>query len=92
MDHVCEKLLGQALALDPSLRSRMEIVTKCGIVCPSEEVAVKHYDLSVEYIHKRVQESLEALGIQTIDVLLIHRPSPMMDADKVGFFKTKAMR
>ena len=69
----------------------MELITKCGIVCPSTEtgVQVKHYDLSETYILKRVQESLEALGVATIDVLLIHRPSPLMNAQEITrAFKT----
>lgn len=86
--HVCERLFGQALALDPSIRSRIQLVSKCGIVCPSTNgdrvvTETKHYDLSVEYILKRVEESLEALGVNSLDVLLIHRPSPMMDANEV---------
>src|SRR6476661_5026523 len=62
----------------------MEIVTKCGIVCPSDLVNVKHYDLSQAYIEKRVAESLAALKTDYIDVLLIHRPSPLMDATQVS--------
>jgi predicted oxidoreductase len=85
VNHASERLFGQALALEPSLRSKMELITKCGIVCPSPEtgVRVKHYDLSEEYILKRVQESLEALGVEYVDVLLIHRPSPLMNAQVV---------
>ena len=85
MNHVCEKKLGEALALEPSLRSQMQIITKCGIVCPSEETGtqVKHYNYSYNYILQRVEESLDALGIENLDLLLIHRPSPMMDADEV---------
>jgi predicted oxidoreductase len=61
----------------------MEIITKCGIVCPSEEtgVQVKHYDYSVEYITKRVEESLKALQMDYVDVLLLHRPSPLMNVN-----------
>ena len=86
--HVCERLFGQALSLDPSLRSKLQIVSKCGIVCPSTDgdrvvTTTKHYDLSTEYILKRVDESLEALGVASLDVLLIHRPSPMMNANEV---------
>lgn len=56
IEHVCETMLGKALALAPELRDGMEIVTKCGIVCPSDSVNVKHYDLSQNYIIKRVNE------------------------------------
>jgi predicted oxidoreductase len=95
VDHVCESLFGQALSLNPSLRDEIKIITKCGsnivssddyiVVCPSDinGCRVKHYDLSFDYIMTRVQESLNALKVETIDLLLIHRPSPMMDADQV---------
>ena len=83
---MCEKVFGNALKLQPELRMQMQIISKCGIVCPSEETGntVKHYDLSYDYIMKRVEESLEALGIDWLDVLLIHRPSPLMNAKEVA--------
>ena len=56
IDHVCEEMLGKALALAPELRAGMEIVSKCGIVCPSQQVNVKHYDLSSKYILERVDQ------------------------------------
>jgi predicted oxidoreductase len=76
-------MLGKALSLAPELRAGMEIVSKCGIVCPSHQVNVKHYDLSTNYILGRVNQSLKALGTDYIDLLLIHRPSCLMDADQV---------
>ena len=81
--HVCEVAFGSALALKPSLRSSMQLVTKCGIVVPSQDVAVKHYDTSKEYIQRRVSESLTALQTEYLDLVLIHRPSPLMDPDHV---------
>ncbi|KAJ3328100.1 hypothetical protein HDU76_010589 [Blyttiomyces sp. JEL0837] len=80
--HVCEKLFGDALALEPSLRSKMQIVSKTDIACLG--VKVKHYNLSVDYIVSQVKGSLAALKTDFLDVLLIHRPSPMMDADEVA--------
>lgn len=82
-----EKLFGNALALEPSLRERMELVTKCDISIPCDsrpDVYVKHYDTSAEYIISSVEKSLEFIGTSYIDVLLIHRPDPLMNADEVA--------
>ncbi|KAJ3097159.1 hypothetical protein HDU97_005108 [Phlyctochytrium planicorne] len=75
--HVCEKLFGQALALEPSLRSQMQIISKTGIACLG--VKNKHYNLTQEYIVKQATDSVAAMKCQYLDILLIHRPSPMMD-------------
>ncbi|KAJ3118023.1 hypothetical protein HK098_006044 [Nowakowskiella sp. JEL0407] len=83
--HECEKVFGAALALEPSLRSQMQIITKCGIRLPGKEgVVVGHYDTSQSHIERRVNESLEAVGITKFDVVLIHRPDPLMNADEVA--------
>ncbi|KAJ3055055.1 hypothetical protein HK097_011618 [Rhizophlyctis rosea] len=79
--HGCEKLFGQALRLEPSLRQQIQIVTKTGIRAGATP---GHYNLSYDYILKRVDASLEALGVDYVDVLLIHRPSPLMNADEVS--------
>ncbi len=77
-----EALFGAALALEPELRSQMELITKCGILYPCkpcEGTYVKHYDLTKEYILKQANRSLASVGTTYIDVLLVHRPSPFMD-------------
>jgi len=78
--HSVESLFGHALALRPSLRKRMEIITKCGIVPASngEQSAVAHYDFSAERISQQVDRSLAALGVDMIDLLLLHRPDYLM--------------
>ena len=85
--YACEAAFGAALALDPGLRARMEIVTKCDIaaIAPSRPAnRVKHYDTSAGYIIASAEASLSNLGIEQIDVLLLHRPDPLMDADDVA--------
>jgi len=82
-----ESLLGGALKANPALRNRMEIVTKCGIVAPIgrySDARVKHYDTSRAHIEKSVDMSLSEMGIETIDLLLIHRPDPLMDHRETG--------
>ena len=82
-----ESLFGDALRLQPSLRERIEIVTKCGIrlVSPARpQNTIQHYDTSAAHIVNSVEESLRQLGTDRIDLLLIHRPDPLMDFDQVA--------
>ncbi len=82
-----EELLGTALKANPDLRKRVEIVTKCGIVAPFGRYAdkrVKYYDTGRDHIHHSVDLSLQLMGIEQIDLLLIHRPDPMMDHHETG--------
>jgi predicted oxidoreductase len=94
MDHAdiygqyqCETLFGEALALKPALRQQMQIVSKCGIkpafACRPERY-VNHYDTSSEHIIASVEHSLKQLNTDYLDLLLIHRPDPLMDADAVA--------
>ncbi len=80
----CEELFGQALALDPSIRNQIEIVSKCGIELVSDERHVNHYDSTPSAITKSVETSLKRLGIESLDVLLIHRPDWLMDVDSIA--------
>ncbi|GAB4513663.1 MAG: aldo/keto reductase family oxidoreductase [Roseibium sp.] len=85
--YVAEAVLGGALKANPALRSKMEIVTKCDIVAPAGRYAnakVKHYDTSRAHIERSVEHSLADMGIETIDLLLIHRPDPLMDHHETG--------
>ncbi|MGV2621074.1 UNVERIFIED_CONTAM: aldo/keto reductase family oxidoreductase [Halobacillus marinus] len=85
--YTCEALFGEALALKPSLREKMEIVTKCGIVLPSKnrpEHKSHHYNTSREHILTSVDHSLTNLQTDYIDTLLIHRPDPFMDGEEVA--------
>jgi predicted oxidoreductase len=85
--YACEKMFGKALAEKPSLRAKMEIVTKCGICLVSENRPENHfhgYDTSKSHIIKSVENSLENLHTDYLDVLLIHRPDPLMNAEEVA--------
>ena len=81
-DHRCEEIFGRALKAESSLRDKLELVSKCGIkiVSPSQtRNKVKHYDTSSAYIVESVEKSLKYLSTDYLDLLLIHRPSPLMD-------------
>ncbi|CAH1543481.1 TPA: aldo/keto reductase family oxidoreductase [Vibrio harveyi] len=86
-NYECEALFGEALALDKSVREQVQIVTKCDInLCGDKtpERKINHYDTSAAHIYQSVNNSLERLNVDEIDVLLIHRPDVLMDADEVA--------
>jgi len=74
-----EALFGRALALNPSLKASVKIISKCGIQIPGDEYKTKYYDLSPVHIRKSVEGSLKKLGVERLDLLLIHRPDPLLD-------------
>lgn len=76
-----EKPFGAALKLEPSLRLRMELVTKCGIILGE---SASHYDTSSDHIIASLNNSLRDLGTDYVDLLLIHRPDPLMQADEIA--------
>ena len=81
-----EEILGNALK-GSKLRQEMEIVTKCNIVAPVgryEGARVKYYDTSRHHIIGSVDLSLKLMGIDYIDLLLLHRPDPLMDHFETG--------
>ena len=86
-NYSAETLFGEALRAKPSLRGQMEIVSKCGIklVSPSRPAnTIQHYDTSLEHILASCENSLRELGTDHLDLLLIHRPDPLMNFDEVA--------
>ena len=86
-EYQCEALFGRALKEDPSLRGQMQLISKCDIAIPTgkyPERRLKYYDTSPEYIRMSVENSLRNLHTDSLDLLLIHRPDPFMDANATG--------
>ena len=86
-DYTVQDLFGEALRLKPGLRQQMQLVSKCGIALPSArrpEHGLKHYNTTAQHIRTSVETTLQALGTDRLDLLLIHRPDPLMDADEVA--------
>jgi predicted oxidoreductase len=86
-DYSCEALFGEAIKAQPSLKDRIEIVTKTDIMLLSShwpDTRVKHYDTSPAHVTASVERSLSRMGVEVIDLLLIHRPDPLMDAQALG--------
>ncbi len=81
-----EALFGEVLAESPGLRERIVVTTKCGIRFAGvpDEGAPKRYDASYDHIVASVERSLQRLGIEQIDLLLLHRPDFLMSATEVA--------
>ena len=82
----CEALFGEVLKESPALREKIFIVSKCGIRFAGEPSAddPQRYDFSKPHVLGSVEGSLGRLGIDSLDLLLLHRPDFLMDADEVA--------
>ncbi len=69
---------GKLLRRNPGLREQIIVQTKCGIV-PGY-----YYDSSEAHILEAVDGSLRRLGLDSVDVLLIHRPDALMEPEEVA--------
>jgi predicted oxidoreductase len=85
--YTTEADFGKAFQASKISREKLQLITKCGIQMISEkrpENKIKHYEYSKEYIIWSVEESLKKLKTDFIDVFLLHRPSPLMQADEIA--------
>lgn len=79
-----EEAVGAALALDPGVKQRMEIITKAGIYVPNEfhpERRFAHYNATAARLVKSAEKSLRWLGVEVLDCLLVHRPDWIASID-----------
>lgn len=86
-DYQCEELFGKALSQHPELNKQLKIVTKCGIKLISSNRPkhyIKHYDTSAEHIISSAEKSLKNLHREQIDLLLLHRPDPLINPHEVA--------
>ncbi|TPG33356.1 aldo/keto reductase family oxidoreductase [Flavobacterium pectinovorum] len=85
--YTTEADFGKAFQASKISRDKLQLITKCGIQMIAEkrpENKIKHYDYSKEYIIWSVEESLKKLKTDYVDVFLLHRPSPLMQADEIA--------
>ena len=85
--YLVEEAIGGALKLDKSFRDKIEIVTKCGIYVPCSfhpERKTAHYNVTAQRIIKSAEKSLRLMGIDHIDLLLVHRPDWLTSADETA--------
>jgi predicted oxidoreductase len=86
-----ESIIGTILKNKSSLRQQLIIQSKCGIR-PGDNGLPSRFDFSKEHILEAVDASLKRLGLDYMDILLLHRPDPLMEPDEVAeaFGKLKA--
>lgn len=85
--YTTEEEFGKALSLKPSLRQKIQLISKCGIkmVTPNRPShLIKSYDTSKQHIIRSAERSLTNLQTDHIDLLLIHRPDPLMHPDEIA--------
>ncbi len=83
-DGESERVFGELLREQPALREQILITTKCGIRFAEATGAPKRYDFSRQHILASVDGSLRRLGLDQIDILLLHRPDYLMDPHAVA--------
>ena len=89
--YTTEESFGNAFNKSGVHRNQIQLISKCGICYPNNDqnqfvsynknYKIKHYRYDKEYIIHSVENSLRKLRTDYIDLLLLHRPSPLMNFD-----------
>ncbi|WP_374400942.1 aldo/keto reductase family oxidoreductase [Flavobacterium sp.] len=85
--YTTEASFGKAFSESKIDRKKIQLITKCGIQYVSENRpnnSIKHYEYSKDYIIWSAENSLKNLQTDYLDVFLLHRPSPLMQADEIA--------
>lgn len=84
--YTTEAEFGKGLAATAISREKIQLISKCGVQIPAHTNSTKlrHYDYSKEHIISSVEQSLQNLQTDYLDVLLLHRPSPLMQVDEIA--------
>ena len=83
--YTTEAEFGKAFAESKISREKIQLISKCGIqLTHGRNNTIKHYDYSKDYIIWSVENSLKNLQTDYLDILLLHRPSPLMIADEIA--------
>ncbi len=86
-DYTTEEEFGDALKEDKTIRSKIKLITKCGIQMVTENRSahtIKSYNTSKKHILQSVEQSLKNFGTDYLDVMLLHRPDPLMNPYEVA--------
>jgi len=84
--YTTEKEFGAAFKESKIDRNNIQLISKCGIqmISDNRNNTIKHYSYSKDYIMASVEQSLKHLQTDYLDLLLLHRPSPLMQADEIS--------
>jgi predicted oxidoreductase len=91
-DYTTEEEFGRVLLNEPSIRLKMQLITKAGIQMVSSNRPhhqLKSYNTSANHLIKSVEQSLQNFRTDYIDVFLIHRPNPLLHPNEVANAITK---
>ncbi len=85
-DYTNEEKFGTAFANSDIKRENIQLISKCGIQfdAKSRSNKVKHYDYGKDYIIWSAERSLKSLQTEYLDLLLLHRPSPLMHPEEIA--------
>ncbi|WHY79066.1 aldo/keto reductase [Neobacillus sp. WH10] len=75
----CEEIFSEAIQMNSSIREKMILQSKCGIISPEG-----YFDFSKEHIIESVNGILKRLKTDYLDILLLHRPDPLMEPAEVA--------
>ena len=92
--YTTEESFGNALSKSNVKREQIQLISKCGICYSTDNTnqytsykknyKLKHYNYDEDYIIQSVENSLKNLKTEYLDVLLLHRPSPLMNFELIG--------
>jgi predicted oxidoreductase len=81
-----ERILGAVLKQVSGMRDRVLVATKCGIrpAGTPQSGSPQRYDFSAEHIRYACEQSLKRLGIEHIDLYMLHRPDYLADPEEIA--------
>ena len=81
-----EAILGETLRQTPGMRERILITSKCGVRRAGEPNpdSPPRWDFAGEYIVRACESSLQRLGVETIDLYMLHRPDYLGDPHEIA--------
>ncbi|WP_432222504.1 aldo/keto reductase [Flavobacterium sp. TMP13] len=84
--YTTEAEFGKGLAATNIEREKIQLISKCGVQIPAHNrpAKIRYYDYSKQHIINSVEQSLQNLQTDYLDVLLLHRPSPLMQVDEIA--------
>jgi len=83
----CEIEFGKILGTKPKFRRQIQLVSKCGIIQVSTDVPgnkKNYYNTTFKHIIHSAEKSLKNFNTDYLDLLLIHRPDPLMDPEEIA--------
>lgn len=89
--YTTEAAFGKGFVQSGIERDKMQFISKCGIamVADQRDNKIKHYNYSKDYIIFSVENSLKNLQTDYLDMLMLHRPSPLMQSEEIAEAITK---